>query len=774
MLTNLSIRSRITWLSALLIILTVIMLTTSYAFRTAQFTERQIERQMQYAQNVLTQYLSSQEQLLVTATRVLTADFGFKQAIATRDKNTIESVLLNHGARINADLMMMVDLNGELISISAKRAIAKESLKNNIAKLLTSSEVAQFLVINNNIYQLIILPVKAPREIGYAVVGFQLSKAALIELKNLTSLDITLADDNGNIVSSFANLSAVENQLTIEPIEDINLLLTQSNYFNKKIAFGENSGIYALLSTSLEEVHDEFTQLISSIIFIAGLIIISSMFLSQLLSKGISNPLNYLMKLTKRISQGELTIAKNEQQLPLEFNELYYAFSTMGAAISQRESEIKYQAEHDHLTGLYNRQMLLKLISERLLTQKELLLASINITGFNQINDTLGPENGDTLLKSLAIRLQSLIANYREPDHQAAAARINSDEFILMMPLIAIDEIDAELSLLLERLTEPYWIEDIKIELNLNIGSVNSINHGKDPEVLIRRVVMAMRAATTEQKSIRHYQQGEDEAYLQKLQMIEELRTAIHSEHSPLYLNYQPKLNLSTNKIEKVEALIRWVNKAGEFVSPELFVSLAEKSGLIVSLTHWVLKHVAMQIAQWNDIGINIRVSVNLSAQDIQHPEFVDFLLTTIEQYHIPPTQLTLELTERDLAENEEMVATRLSHLQSLGFEISVDDYGIGQSSLSKLKSLPVDELKIDKCFILSLEACTKDQDIVSSTISLGHKLNMRVVAEGVENAESLALLASYGCDYAQGYYISRPIDADTFISWYKNYEPSY
>ena len=188
----------------------------------------------------------------------------------------------------------------------------------------------------------------------------------------------------------------------------------------------------------------------------------------------------------------------------------------------------------------------------------------------------------------------------------------------------------------------------------------------------------------------------------------------------------------------------------------------------------WVIKNVAIQMEKWNEIGLSIRVSVNLSAQDIQHPEFVDYLLSTIEKYNVSPNQLTLELTERDLAENEEIVVQRLSHLQSLGFQISVDDYGIGQSSLSKLKSLPVDELKIDKCFILSLEACAKDQDIVSSTISLGHKLNMQVVAEGVENKESLALLASYGCEYAQGYYISRPVDADTFVEWYNNYEPNY
>ncbi|MDT0603967.1 bifunctional diguanylate cyclase/phosphodiesterase [Thalassotalea castellviae] len=774
MLTRLSIRSQVAWLSALLIVITAITLTTSYAFRTAQLTEKQIERQMRYAQNVLTEYLSSQEQLLVTATRVLTADFGFKQAIATRDKNTIESVLLNHGERINADLMVMVDLQGELISISAKQKVTNAQVTEKVKKLISSSNLTQFLVLNNRIYQLIILPVKAPREIGYAIVGFQLSKASLVNLKNLTSLDITLVVREQNIVSSISDLENDNNDLSIAPITTLDLLISKTNYFNKKVPFDENAGISALLSTSLKEVHEEFNQLISSILFIALLIILISMFLSRLLSKGISTPLNYLMKLTARISRGELKIEKNEHRLPTEFNELYYAFSTMGEAISHREKEIKFQAEHDHLTGLYNRQMLLNIIDKCISANANLLLASINIKGFNQINDTIGPENGDVILKELAKRLQDSINAHHENINLGAAGRIDSDEFILVLAIADLKEIEPELLSLHDRLTQAYWVDDIKMNLELHIGSVNSIMHGKTPELLMRRVIMAMRSATKEQKAIRQYEDGEDEAYLEKIQMIEELRMAIHSENSPLFLNYQPKLNLSNNKIEKAEALIRWINKAGNFVNPEHFVSLAEKSGLIVSLTHWVIKNVAMQMEKWNEIGLSIRVSVNLSAQDIQHPEFVDYLLSTIEKYNVSPNQLTLELTERDLAENEEIVIERLSHLQTLGFQISVDDYGIGQSSLSKLKTLPVDELKIDKCFILSLEACPKDQDIVSSTISLGHKLNMQVVAEGVENKESLALLASYGCEYAQGYYISRPIDADTFVEWYKNYVPNY
>jgi EAL domain-containing protein (putative c-di-GMP-specific phosphodiesterase class I) len=282
---------------------------------------------------------------------------------------------------------------------------------------------------------------------------------------------------------------------------------------------------------------------------------------------------------------------------------------------------------------------------------------------------------------------------------------------------------------------------------------------------------MAVSLAYQEQVSLRFYQEGEDENYLYKLRLIEELKEALESEVSPLFMNYQPKLNMNTGKIDKLEALIRWINKEEKFVNPELFIDLAEKAGLIVSLTRWVILQVIQQTEQWNKMGYHFKVSINLSAQDIQNEQFVDYLLTTVNNHDVATTQITLELTERDIAENEALVIARLSHLKSLGFAISVDDYGIGQSSLAKLKSLPVDELKIDKTFILTLEQCQKDQDIVASTISLGHKLGLSVVAEGVENKASLMLLNDFKCDYAQGYYLSRPVSAEKFIEWYKTYE---
>jgi diguanylate cyclase (GGDEF)-like protein len=502
------------------------------------------------------------------------------------------------------------------------------------------------------------------------------------------------------------------------------------------------------------------------------IVIVIAITFSRLLSRGLSTPLHILMEVTQKIGRGELNVPKLANRLPVEFSELYQGFSLMGAAIENREQSIVYQAERDILTGLYNRHKTLTKVADYFNKDIHLVVITFNIKAFKALNDTIGLTNGDNILKEIAARILVYIEESNHNlEHDIIAARTNSDEFLLAVPIQKTNEIKHFIELLQSELNRPFWLDDIKINLSLYFGVANSIEHGVDAERLIRRSTMAVASAYQEQVLLRFYQDGEDEAYLYKLRLIEELKEALECEVSPLFMNYQPKLNINTGKIDKLEALIRWINKEGNFVNPELFIDLAEKAGLIVSLTRWVILQVIQQTEQWNKMGYRFKVAINLSAQDIQNEQFVDYLLNTVNNHEVSTSQITLELTERDIAENEALVVARLSHLKSLGFLISVDDYGIGQSSLAKLKSLPVDELKIDKTFILKLEQCQKDQDIVASTISLGHKLGLSVVAEGVENKESLMLLNDFHCDYAQGYYLSRPVSAEKFIEWYKTYE---
>jgi len=776
MSTRFSFKTQITWLSTSLILLTVIFLTISNWFRFADYAEAQIEQKMHIAQNVLNQTLSLQEQVLITTASVLAADFGFKQAVATQDKQTIKSVLMNHGKRINADLMLIVNLDGNLLASSSNHSFSTELIEKNISQLPFREIYARILSIDNKVFQVIVVPVKAPRVIAYTVIGFEFDQTALLQLKDLLSLDISLVK-NGTSQNKAEHIHLIESSITDKAIkqqalfgskqQSPSLFLASSEYFHKDITLSGSRDVSAILSVSLIQIQHDFNQLIISILIIAFVVIIIAITFSRMLSQSVSAPLNILMNITKKIGRGELEVPKLSHSLPAEFTELYQGFVMMGSAIEQREEEIIYQAERDILTGLYNRYKALNKIEEHLNSHTNLVLIAFNIKDFNAISDTIGINNINAILKEMAYRINA----YVETHKKGVTARINSDEFLICLPINSSDAISAVIERLKIELERPFLVADIKINLCLFYGIANSMNHGGDAEKLIRRSVMAAKAANQNQTSVRYYQQGDDEAYLHKLHLIEELKAALDNPNSPLFMNYQPKLNLQTGKVDKLEALIRWINNKNEFVNPEKFIHLAEQAGLIVTLTRWVILQVIKQIDQWNQRGYHFKVSINLSAQDIQNEHFVDYLLTTLVSHEVKPVQITLELTERDLANNEDLVIARLTHLKSLGFEVSVDDYGIGQSSLAKLKNLPVDELKIDKKFILTLDQCQQDQDIVASTISLGHKLGLRVVAEGVENKESLELLRQFQCNYAQGYYLSKPVSAEKFIEWYERNE---
>ncbi|MDO6425893.1 EAL domain-containing protein [Thalassotalea sp. 1_MG-2023] len=772
MLTKYRFKTQITWLSTGLILLTVLALTASYWLRIADYAEQQIKQQFNFAENVLNQNLVTQEKMLITAASVLAADFGFKQAVASQDKNTINSVLLNHGERINADLMMLLDLEGSLITTSASKTLSLQAVTKGIQSLPFRNVHAQFLRIDNTVYQVIVLPVKAPRVIAYTVIGFEFGQASLTGLKEMISLDISIAEREKVLATTLESGYSSEQIMQEAITPPSNILLSSAAYYHQIRPLGNSTVLSVVLSASLTQIHHDFNQLISSILFIAFFVIVIAIALSRLLSNGLSKPLNTLMHLTQRVGRGDLVIPKLSGDLPREFTELYQSFSVMGAEIESREKAIKYQAERDLLTGLYNRQKMLQEL-EASNDNKQITLVAFNIKDFKTLNDTIGISNGDKILQELAHRIFHYLGPLSTSDvNVIGVARTGADEFLVAIDTVEKDYIAKFLAHLQSELDRPYWVNDIKINLSVYVGIAQfdeliSI----DAEHMIRRASMAVSAAISEQVTVRYYQQGEDEAYMYKLSLIDELKSALEAEDSPLFMNYQPKLNMVTGRVDKLEALIRWINKEGDFVNPELFVGLAEKAGLIVTLTRWVILHVIQQVEHWNLQGYTFKVSINLSAQDIQHDTFVEYLLDTVAAKQVEPQQITLELTERDLAENENLVASRLTYLKSIGFQISVDDYGIGQSSLAKLKHLPVDELKIDKCFILNLDKNKQDQDIVMSTVLLGHRLGLQVVAEGVETAESLALLNEYNCDYAQGYYLSKPLSAEKLIEWYESYE---
>jgi EAL domain-containing protein (putative c-di-GMP-specific phosphodiesterase class I) len=316
----------------------------------------------------------------------------------------------------------------------------------------------------------------------------------------------------------------------------------------------------------------------------------------------------------------------------------------------------------------------------------------------------------------------------------------------------------------MEDMRQPFVIDRQKFECGGSIGIALYPEHGQDVATLMRRADVAMYAAKRSGSGYTVYSAERDEANAMRLVMTGELRRAIDGDQ--LLLHYQPKINLKTGKAQEVEALIRWQHPDRGFIPPDGFIPLAEETGLVKPLTAWLLSQTVRQHRLWKDTGYDIRISVNFSAKTLHDPELVESVLALVERTGVEPSSIQIEITESALMLNPERALTTLSQLHTAGIWTSIDDFGTGYSSLGYLKQLPVDEIKIDKSFVLDMASSRDDASIVRSVVTLGHNLGLQVVAEGVENKRTLDMLADMGCDLAQGFFLSRPLPAFEIGEW--------
>ncbi|MBH0093706.1 bifunctional diguanylate cyclase/phosphodiesterase [Pseudoalteromonas sp. SCQQ13] len=768
-MTN-NLRNRITILCVGLVLLTTVVSLLSFWWSTSKFQEEKVNQDISVAQNVYKQYLNSKENLLLTAAKVLTSDFGFKQAVATRDAATISSVLYNHSQRINADLMLLLDLSGQLISTNDDEDNFTDNLQPLMSELLTTAERSSFVVLNGQLYQVILLPVKTPRTIAYSLVGFKITSDVASELKSLTGMEVSFIASADSLVKT----SLVAPPANLQPVNYFNSKTT-SRFFGDYLVYKNREielpalqahPVIILLSADLTQSYRDFEQLFITLIILAILTLIVGVVTSSLLANNLTTPLSQLAVVAKQFAKGNYNFEFKGSKQSCEITTLMDAFHHMGSDINKREQQISYQARHDTLTGFYNRSAMLEMLAKQLNKSTEHTLVAIDIKGLRHINDKLGPRIGDDCLKAVAKRISEF-----SDELGGFHARIGGDEFLTVFPAGAVSEFKRGIIALMAQLQAGYTIQNLKINLRFSVGVVQYPLHGEQAEDLIRRVLIAVDSATSHHQNIHYYQQGEDEAHLERLVMLDELKQAISDDDGQLFMTYQPKLNMKIQKVDKVESLIRWQRKDGSWVSPEVFIDLAEQSGLIVELTAWVVNTVIAQVAAWQQKGIHLQAAINVSAQDIAFAGFHSSLVRTLKKHKVNPALITIELTERDMIENEEKGIIALENLKAIGVKISLDDYGVGQTSLGRLKMLPIDELKLDKCFILKLDESQKDQFIVQSSITLGHQLGFSVVAEGVETAGTLALLKQMQCDHAQGYYLSRPLKAELLEQWLEEYD---
>ena len=430
------------------------------------------------------------------------------------------------------------------------------------------------------------------------------------------------------------------------------------------------------------------------------------------------------------------------------------------------DETIRYLAYYDSLTGLPNRaslqENLKKAIGARKNKNERVALFIMDLDHFKDINDTLGHQRGDLLLQKVGSLLRRLLW---EPD---VVSRLGGDEFAILLPkLAAVDDINIVIQKVVKGLEVPVIIDGFPINVEASIGVALHPDHGEDAEALFQHADIAMYNAKRIGASYSLYDPEQDQYNPRKLALMGELRQAIEDDR--LSLHYQPKIRLKDRRITGVEALVRWEHPTHGFIPPDEFIGPAEKSGLIRPLAEWVLGAAMNRVRIWQQEGLKISVSVNLSVRNIQDDYLLKVIAELLEITGLEAANLELELTESAIMSDPARALDVLNHLKNMNIKISIDDFGTGYSSLGYLKKLPVDSVKIDKSFVINMARVQEDAVIVRSIIDLAHNLGLTVVAEGVENKETWDQLVTLNCDEAQGFYMSRPLPADQLTTWVAN-----
>ncbi len=420
--------------------------------------------------------------------------------------------------------------------------------------------------------------------------------------------------------------------------------------------------------------------------------------------------------------------------------------------------EKEHLALHDPLTDLPNRRQLYRLLDAALAAEPCTAVMMMDLDRFKEINDALGHDIGDALLREVGERLRGRLAG------RGAVARLGGDEFAMLVGVDSPEDAAAIGHELVRDLEQPVHIGHLTLHPRASIGIALAPSHGEDSGTLLRRADVAMYAAKQARSGVRIYRGTDDQNTPQRLALIGDLRDAI--ERQEIVVVFQPKVDPATGGVVGAEALSRWFHAEQGFIAPDLFVSLAEHSGLIRPLTLHVVNMALRNCAAWHRAGHPVQVAVNLSPNTLQDDTLPDVIVELLAQNGVPPAALTLEITEGTLMADPEGSVATLNRLRGLGIKISIDDFGTGYSSLGRLRQLPIDEVKIDKSFVQNAAGDHRDRALVRSTVELGHALDLLVVAEGVEDEQTYGFLADTGCDMVQGYYIAKPLPADQFTTW--------
>jgi diguanylate cyclase (GGDEF)-like protein len=736
-------------------------------------------------ERVFLRLLDQNAEKLTQGARLLASDYGFRQAIGTDDRATIASVLANHGARIGSTLSMLI---GTDQSVKAStQAYPSTDLQRSSLELVTkagnSNGAADTVIVDEVLYQIVAVPIKAPVTIGWVVMAFPVDQKLVSDMRALSSLQVSVlvSARNGQWQQDVSTLPKTEANMLMQHLPKLpassslipQLSLGDNDYSARLLVLAQGSNgltSVAVLQRSISEAVAPYRHLQLILLIISVIGVILAIFTSAFLVRRITSPLRSLAEIAKRLGTGDYRatsdIKINRRD---EIGRLADAFESMRSGIANRELEISRLAYWDSLTDLPNRLQFSILLKEAIeqasLSNGQCHILMMDLDRFQHVNDVLGHSFGDSLLRQVGRRLEQQLDG---PQHKVA--RLGGDEYAILLPATDQAAAVSQAKRILRSLEEPIFIDEQTVDLGAGIGIAGYPANGENSDTLLSNAEVAMSVAKRRGSGFVVYDPSIDKSSQESLSLLSELRRALERNEFMLYA--QPKVDLASGRVVGAEALVRWVHPEKGFIGPDNFIPFAETTGFIRSLTTWMLGKAGILCAELERKGIPLKFSVNLSTRDLLDQDLPTQFADILARNNLSPSSMCLEITESAIMDDPVRAQLTLERLHSMGVELAIDDFGTGYSSLAYLKRLPVDELKIDKSFVMNMEHDVDDAKIVKSTIDLGHNLGLRVVAEGLETLAVWHLLQQMGCDQAQGYYLSKPMPGDRFIEWLEQWKP--
>jgi diguanylate cyclase (GGDEF)-like protein len=752
-----------------------------------------INDELLVGERVLTRVLDQNAQKLAEGASLLAADYGFRAAVSSNDADTIASVLANHGERIGATVTALLDTEFRL------RAAAQPGLQELLpvtqrlaARALASKRASEIVVLGHRPFQLVMVPMRAPVVVGWVLMGFPIDQRLVDDMHALSSLQVSLqvrSDASSTWTTAVSTLplatrGQLEKQaaLTLEQVNGghpaansaagsvtLALTLLDNEYSGRTVMLAEHDGaaVSALLLRSVDDAVAPYRQLQLGLAALTLVGVLVFGIGSVLTARHVTTPLRRLATAAERLGAGDYSTPLRGLDRSDELGDVARAFERMRESIGEQQDEILKLAYWDPLTALPNRLQFRNAVRDAIVAAgkngRTVSVIMLDLDRFKHVNDVLGYRFGDLLLRSVAERLTQQAVRGGD-----LVARLGGDEFAVLLAGLDPANDVALTRTVAKRINQAFdaalKLEDQTVDISASLGLANWPLHAGDADVLLSRAEVAMYTAKRQHDGPMVYDAALDAASSQTLSLLSELRHAV--DHDELRLYLQPKLALGNARVVGAEALVRWQHPRRGLVPPMEFIPFAEQTGFIRVLTLWVFEQTAQLWKRLHDGGQTLTISINLSTRDLLDPELPQKFDALLVRHSVPAEAFCLEITESAIMDDPQRAQATLDKLSALGFRLSIDDFGTGYSSLAYLKRLPVDELKIDKSFVLNMEKDLDDARIVRSTIDLAHGLGLTVVAEGVENAQVWELLRELACDEAQGFHMGRPMPAAEFARW--------